>query len=70
MRCWGSGVFGRLGYGNLKAIGDDETPASAGDVDVGGKVIQIAAGDAHTCALLEGGQRALLGQCLLDWLRQ
>ena len=32
VRCWGNGGDGRLGYGNLDTIGDDETPASAGDV--------------------------------------
>lgn len=32
VRCWGLGLNGRLGYGNLNNIGDNETPASAGDV--------------------------------------
>jgi alpha-tubulin suppressor-like RCC1 family protein len=32
VRCWGHAGDGRLGYGNLNAIGDDETPASVGDV--------------------------------------
>jgi alpha-tubulin suppressor-like RCC1 family protein len=54
VRCWGSGGDGALGYGNTNDIGDDETPASAGDVDVGGPVIQLAAGDGATCALLAG----------------
>jgi alpha-tubulin suppressor-like RCC1 family protein len=56
VRCWGSAHHGQLGYGNTEAIGNDETPASAGDVDVGGTVVQIAAGLWHTCALLEGGR--------------
>lgn len=55
VRCWGEG-YGTLGYGNTDAIGDDETPASAGDVDVGGDVAQIAAGSSHTCALLVNGK--------------
>ncbi len=50
-RCWGRGQFGVLGYGNVDDIGDDETPASAGDITVGGPVAQIATGEA-TCALL------------------
>jgi alpha-tubulin suppressor-like RCC1 family protein len=56
VRCWGDGESGQLGYGNIEAIGDDETPASGGDVDVGGPVVQIAAGVDFTCALLEGGR--------------
>ncbi len=55
VRCWGDGGSGKLGYGNENDIGDDETPASAGDVDVGGTVVQLAAGESHTCALLDTG---------------
>jgi alpha-tubulin suppressor-like RCC1 family protein len=55
VRCWGLGIEAALGYGNIDSIGDNETPASAGDVDVGGKVVQIASGQQHTCALLETG---------------
>jgi cysteine-rich repeat protein len=55
VRCWGEGDHGKLGYGNTNDIGDNEVPASAGDVNVGGTVIQIAAGSAHTCALLNTG---------------
>jgi alpha-tubulin suppressor-like RCC1 family protein len=55
LRCWGSGYSGQLGYGNVQSIGDDEHPASAGDVPVGGDVQQVTAGSAHTCALLSGG---------------
>ncbi len=55
LRCWGNGADGRLGYGNTNVIGDDETPASAGNVNVGGIVEQIAPGENHTCAMLSGG---------------
>jgi cysteine-rich repeat protein len=55
VRCWGAGSSGRLGYGNINNIGDDEPPANAGNVDVGGTVIQVATGSAHTCALLDTG---------------
>lgn len=56
-RCWGFGGNGRLGYGNPTSIGDDETPGSAGPVDVGvGRTVKIVtAGDNHTCALLDNG---------------
>jgi alpha-tubulin suppressor-like RCC1 family protein len=53
VRCWGEGSLGRLGYGNEYIIGDDETPSSAGNVDVGGVVKQIGLGRFHTCALLD-----------------
>ncbi len=55
VRCWGENTFGRLGYGNLANIGDNEVPSTAGDVDVGGVVVQVAAGTFSTCALLDGG---------------
>lgn len=56
VRCWGQNMFGQLGYGHTNDIGDDETPATAGDIDIGGDVIQIAAGRVHTCALLQTGK--------------
>ncbi len=55
VRCWGYNRDGYLGYGHTKTIGDDESPASAGDVDAGGAVIQIAVGQGHACALLTSG---------------
>ena len=55
LRCWGVGLLGRLGYGNESEIGDDETPASVGDVPVGGKVVQVAISFTHTCAVLDTG---------------
>jgi alpha-tubulin suppressor-like RCC1 family protein len=57
VRCWGSGVFGRLGYGNTDSIGDDETPASVAPVQLGGrKAVAISAGGYLTCAILKGGK--------------
>jgi alpha-tubulin suppressor-like RCC1 family protein len=53
VRCWGAGAYGRLGYNNIETIGDNETPATAGDVDVGGTVTQIVAGGDRTCGMLE-----------------
>jgi hypothetical protein len=55
VRCWGAGGTGALGYGNLDNVGDDETPASVGDVDVGGTVAEISLGSYHTCARLDSG---------------
>lgn len=55
LRCWGSNNNGKLGYGNLDSIGDDETPASAGDVPIGALVTDVACGREHTCVVLDGG---------------
>ena len=54
VRCWGSGVYGRLGYGNTTNIGDNELPSTAGDVDVGTDVSQVSAGGNHTCVMTTG----------------
>jgi alpha-tubulin suppressor-like RCC1 family protein len=55
VRCWGEGTYGALGYGNSSNVGDDETPASVGDVPLGGLAIDLAAGDQHTCAVMTTG---------------
>jgi alpha-tubulin suppressor-like RCC1 family protein len=62
VRCWGGGDVGQLGYGNTEAIGDDEDPASQGLVDVGGLVVDLAAGGYSTCAVLQGGAIHCWGQ--------
>ncbi len=56
IRCWGAGADGRLGYGNTQDVGDDETPASVGDVPLGGPAVALSAGGASTCAVLATGQ--------------
>ena len=56
MRCWGGGFSGALGYGNSLSIGDDEHPATAGDVPVGAAVIAQATGISHTCAITAAGR--------------
>jgi alpha-tubulin suppressor-like RCC1 family protein len=57
VRCWGYGDNGRLGYGNADPIGDDETPAAVGPVNlgVGRSAAAISAGGYHTCARLDDG---------------
>lgn len=55
LRCWGQNIQGQLGYGDTQDVGDDETPADKGDVDVGGKVVEVATGGASTCARLDTG---------------
>ncbi|PRQ10155.1 RCC1 domain-containing protein [Enhygromyxa salina] len=76
VRCWGSAMFGGLGYGNLDDIGDDETPASVGDVTLPGPVRSLEVGDFHSCALFEDdlvrcwgiGGSGVLGYGSTSWL--
>ena len=53
--CGARGMFGFIGYGNTNDMGDDEVPAAAGDVPLGGTAIHIAVGTEATCALLDIG---------------
>ncbi|WP_420810767.1 hypothetical protein [Haliangium ochraceum] len=53
VRCWGRNSQGQLGLGHTSQI---LSPASGGTVELGGRAIALAAGDDHTCALLEGGR--------------
>lgn len=69
VRCWGRNTAGQLGYaadwGNTpeaEYIGDDETPASAGDVLVGAPVQRVIAGALHTCVLLADDTTRCWGQ--------
>ena len=57
VRCWGRGTNGQLGYGNVDQIGDDESPDAVAPVKLGlgRKAVAIAAGDFHTCAVLDDG---------------
>ena len=41
--CWGSSATGRLGYGNGNSVGDDEVPAAAGPVPLGGAIFSRVA---------------------------
>jgi alpha-tubulin suppressor-like RCC1 family protein len=55
VRCWGAGVDGQLGYGNQQNVGDRDTPASAGPVDLGpGRTAKaISVGNGFACARLD-----------------
>jgi alpha-tubulin suppressor-like RCC1 family protein len=56
LRCWGGNGNGQLGYNDTAPVADG-TPGRSiidmGDVPVGARVIQVAAGNDHTCAVLE-----------------
>ena len=57
VKCWGDGAYGMLGSGNTNDLGNEagEMGDSLPVVDLGTnkKAIQIAAANAHTCALLD-----------------
>ena len=57
VRCWGYDGDGVLGNGSpIETTGDDGvTAAMLGDIPLGARAEQIAAGSTHACALLEGG---------------
>jgi alpha-tubulin suppressor-like RCC1 family protein len=65
LRCWGRNDSGQLGLGDAVNRGDQ--PAQLGDalptVDVGGAAVTaVAAGAAHTCAVLDGGEVKCWGE--------
>ncbi len=59
VKCWGSGIYGRLGYGDTTSRGT--TSLSMGDslaaleIGTGRSARMITAGAQHTCALLDNG---------------
>jgi alpha-tubulin suppressor-like RCC1 family protein len=54
--CWGANHDGQLGQGNTNNVGDDETPASVGPIDLGGPVKQVDAGGTQACAILASNE--------------
>jgi alpha-tubulin suppressor-like RCC1 family protein len=55
VRCWGNDGAGRLGYGQPGDVGDNEVPDDIDPLDLGGDAVQVATGETHACALLDGG---------------
>lgn len=57
VKCWGSGADGRLGSGSTDDIGDGSGQMGDAlqpvDFGLGRSALAIAAGEAHTCALLD-----------------
>jgi hypothetical protein len=70
VRCWGSNRTGQLGYPNTGDVGDDETPASVGPVDLGAgrTAVAISAGAESTCARLDDGKVRCWGYGVLGRL--
>lgn len=55
VQCWGRGTDGQLGYGDTEDVGDDELPAARAPLWLGEPVVELVAGEAHTCARLLSG---------------
>ena len=53
VKCWGVG--GYLGTGTTENIGDDESPAAIGFIDLGAPAVDIATGSSSVCAALQTG---------------
>ena len=64
VRCWGYNYSGQLGYGHTLLIGDDEVPATAGDVNVGGDVAELKCGVQSVCAILQDGHVVCWGAAI------
>lgn len=53
VKCWGQDYGGWLGQGSTVGnIGDNETPAGLGTIDLGGSATRISVGQVHACAIL------------------
>ncbi len=57
LKCWGDGGSGRLGQDSTDDIGSgpDQMGANLDPIDLGAPAVAVTAGDAHTCAILDGG---------------
>ena len=67
-RCWGKGLYGRLGDANSAATKGDSGGSSfpsaisaGGNIAFGSAVSQISAANWHTCALLQNGKVRCFG---------
>lgn len=54
IKCWGSNDGGQLGLGKPGAVSGDQVAFEAA-IEVGGEVLEVAAGEMQTCALLHDG---------------
>ncbi len=54
VKCWGNNGFGQLGYGHTNNLGDNETVQNIPTLSFASKVLKLATGYLHTCAITEG----------------
>jgi alpha-tubulin suppressor-like RCC1 family protein len=55
VRCWGINTGGQLGIGRTDSVGDDEPVLRGTPVQLPGRVVAIASGGNHTCAIRDVG---------------
>lgn len=60
--CWGYNNYGQLGLGHTDVVGDNEYPHAVGAVYLRAPALGVAAGNYHTCALLQGGRVRCWGE--------
>ncbi len=53
VHCWGKDNQHGLGYGNKDTVGNDETPAEAGPVELGATAQALAVGQNHRCIVTD-----------------
>ncbi|WP_434425695.1 DUF4215 domain-containing protein [Nannocystis pusilla] len=56
VRCWGNNSYGALGYGHTNNIGDQPGEMPPPAVALGGPVVALGSGGAHSCAIMAQGQ--------------
>ena len=60
VKCWGANSYGQLGVDRSANVGDESQDMGNQleyvDLGAGASVLQVAAGDTHSCALLASGQ--------------
>lgn len=55
LRCWGYNYSGQVGNGDTENIGDSPNELPVPDLEIAGKVVQVAVGGSFVCALVEPG---------------
>ena len=62
VRCWGASDDFRLGYQRTEGdLGDNEPALDGALVQLDGEIVDLVAGETHTCALLDGGRVVCFG---------
>ena len=54
VRCWGTNIWGDLGYPEIDTVGEAEPPIALGPVEIGGEATALFAHHHTTCVVLAG----------------